>query len=89
MNTGTKLKAVKQAVADKMGGDLNIDCIQLSIEGGEALKKNTNTLESYGIKDGTILVFEQIEKPPAVLREKKPKDSAKLIVHYRVLGSED
>jgi hypothetical protein len=52
------------------------------------LKKNANTLESYGIKDGSVLVFEQVERTP-VVREKKPKEDAKLTIYYRVRGAED
>lgn len=56
------------------------------MEGGDVLKKNTNTLENYGIKDGAVLIYEQVERPPAVSREKKPKEESKLTVHYRMKG---
>lgn len=58
------------------------------MEGGEILKKNTNTLDNYGIKDGAVLIYEHIDRPP-VIREKKPKEEAKQTVHYKIRGVEE
>ena len=49
---------MKQIVSQKLGTELHVDLIQLAVEGGEILKKNGNTLDNYGIKNGDILVFE-------------------------------
>ena len=36
--------------------------MQISIEGGAILGKNYNTLDDYDVKDGAVLVVEQVEK---------------------------
>ena len=87
MSSATKIKSVKHIVSEKLGSELHVDLIQLAIEGGEILKKNANTLDSYGIKNGDVLVVEQVEKI-IVTREKKAKEETKLSVHYKVRGSE-
>ena len=58
LSSSTKIKNVKQIVSGQLGNDLHVDLIQLALEGGEILKKNGNSLDNYGIKNGDILVFE-------------------------------
>jgi uncharacterized ubiquitin-like protein YukD len=58
LSSSTKIKSVKMIVSEKLGNELNPDLIQLTVEGGEILKKNGNSLDNYGIKDGDILIFE-------------------------------
>lgn len=58
LSSSAKIKTVKQIVAEKLGNDLNADQVQLTVEGGEVLKKSGSSLDNYGIKNGDILIFE-------------------------------
>lgn len=75
--------------------ELNLDSMQLQIEGGEVLKKNPATLDECGLKDNQTILVEIVEKPSASSGASKAKKAAKeepkvqltFTVRARVSGS--
>jgi hypothetical protein len=65
-NTALKVKNLKEIIkqrgADFGLKDITADRLQLQIEGGNILKKNTAVLEDLGFKDRTHLVVTILEK---------------------------
>jgi hypothetical protein len=52
VQSSLKLKQLKQVIKEKVNQDVNIDQMQLRIEGGDILKKTQTTLDDMNIKDG-------------------------------------
>lgn len=61
-NSSLKLKQLKLLVKERGKIDVGEDRIQLRIEGGDILKKQTLDLEQLGLKDNQHIVVEILDK---------------------------
>ena len=63
-NTQLKVKQLKEYIKEKAPAlaDVNVDRIQLQIEGGEVLKKNTAQIDDAGVKDNCTIIVTILEK---------------------------
>lgn len=59
----TKVKRLKEMVAEQLGGDVKADRLRLTIDGGESLDKAQRALQEYDVKEGQVLLLEYLEKP--------------------------
>ncbi len=86
-NTSLKVKNLKELIKEKVPHilkDVPTERIQLQIDGGAVLKKNTSFLEDSGIKDRSALILTILDKAQTVPREKKipAKDEPKIPIIY-------
>ena len=59
--------------------------MQLQIEGGQKVKKSTAYLDEAGLKDGTNLILEIVDKVSSSSSKSKPgKDERKIPIMYTV-----
>lgn len=86
-NTSLKVKNLKELIKEKAPSVLKevpIDRIQLQIEAGAILKKNSSFLEDSGIKDRSSLTVTILDKAQSAPREKRipAKDEPKIPIIY-------
>ena len=92
VGSAMKIKNLKGLIHEKIGGgdEMPIERMQLQVEGGEILNKNTKSLDDYDVKDGSNVILEILDKANAPTpRERKPraqKDEPKVEITYNVKG---
>jgi len=85
-----RLKQLKQVIKEKVESDVNVDQMQLRIEGGEILRKTQITIDDLNLRDGSVVVVDILDKIPGAAKSKKPaKEEPRLPLHYVVKTGED
>jgi len=83
--SSVRVKQLKQLIKEKANSDVNVDQLQLRVEGGDVLRKSQITLDDCNLKDKAIIIVEIVDKiqTSSANRSKKPaKEEPKVPLHY-------
>jgi hypothetical protein len=89
-NSAVKVKNLKEVIKERINhptiAKASVDCLQLQIDGGDYLKKNSLSLEEANVKNNANLLISISAKPSREggTQSSKKKDEPKIQIIYKV-----